>query len=108
LLIILVTFILILTFFFGDSGIFELIKARDKINSLEQDIEVLEKEKKQLVEEIEELKTEPEAYERKAREKLWLMKKNEKVVVIIKNKDKKKNAPGNATNKQPPAPAPEQ
>jgi hypothetical protein len=30
------------------------------------------------------------ALEKKAREKLWLMKKNEKVVVIVKDKDKNK------------------
>jgi cell division protein FtsB len=90
LLIVLVTFILILTFFFGDSGIIELIKDRNKIEEKRDSIARLEKEKEKLIKEIEELKKNPLALEKKAREELWLMKKNEKVVVIVRNKNKKK------------------
>jgi cell division protein FtsB len=89
LLIALVAFVLILTFFFGDSGIIEIIKARVKIEELKKSIAQLEKEKEKLFKEIEELKKNPLALEKKAREELWLMKKNEKVVVIVRNKKKK-------------------
>lgn len=89
LLIALVVFVLILTFFFGDSGIIEIIKTRIKIEELRESIAHLEKEKEKLFKEIGELKKNPLALEKKAREELWLMKKNEKVVVIVRDKKKK-------------------
>jgi cell division protein FtsB len=88
LLIALVAFIVVLTFFFGDSGIVEIIKTRNDIEGLKDNIVRLEKERKKLMEEIEELKENPLALEKKAREKLWLMKKNEKVVVIVRDQKK--------------------
>ena len=90
LLIVLGCIILVLSFFFGDSGLFEIFKVRGEISELRQDIDRLKKEKQALIDEIEELKKNPLAYEKKAREELWLMKKNEKVVVIIRDKDKNK------------------
>ena len=84
-----VAFIVVLTFFFGDSGVVEIIKARNKIEELKQNIARLEQEKEQLIKEIEELKQNPLALEKKAREELWLMKKNEKVVVIVRDEKKK-------------------
>ena len=90
LLIILVTFILILTYFLGDISIIEIIKDRNKIEELRESIARLEKEKEKLIKEIDELKRNPLALEKKAREDLWLMKKNEKVVVIVRDKNKKK------------------
>jgi cell division protein FtsB len=80
----------VLTFFFGDSGIIEIIKDRNKIEDLRKSIARLEKERETLIKEIEELKNNPLALEKKAREDLWLMKKNEKVVVIVRDKNKKK------------------
>lgn len=82
-------FILILSFFFGDSGLIEIVKAQRKIDNLEISIKKLEFKKAKLEKEIEELKNNPLALEKRAREKLWLMKKNEKVVVIVKGKSKK-------------------
>ena len=90
-LIVLFIFILVMSFFFGDSGIIEIIKAQDRIKNLKSSITGLEMEKEKLNMEIAELKNNPLALERKAREKLWLMKKNEKVIVIVRNKDKKKD-----------------
>ena len=81
--------ILVLTFFFGDSGVFEILRSQDKITELKSDIEELEKKKKLLKREIEELEKNPLALEKKAREKLWLMKKNEKVIVLMKDKKEK-------------------
>ena len=40
-----------------------------------------------LTREIELLRDNPLALEKKARENLWLMKKNEKVVVLVKDKE---------------------
>ncbi|MCI0470098.1 MAG: septum formation initiator family protein, partial [Candidatus Aminicenantes bacterium] len=89
-LIILFIFILIMSFFFGDSGIVEIVRVKEKIENLKTSVASLEKEKAALAEEVEKLQNNPLALERKAREKLWLMKKNEKVVVIIKNRNKNK------------------
>ncbi|HLP61964.1 MAG TPA: septum formation initiator family protein [Candidatus Deferrimicrobium sp.] len=89
LLIALITFILVLTFLFGDSGILEIIKSRKQIEELKENINRLEKEKEKLKAEIEELKNNPMALEKRAREELWLMKKNEKVVVIVRENNKK-------------------
>ena len=87
-LVVLFIFILILAFFFGEGGIIEIISARSKIEELRKSISELEKQRDTLIKEIEELKKNPMALEKTAREKLWLMKKNEKVVVIVKNNDK--------------------
>ena len=92
-LILMFLFILVLTFFFGDSGIIEILRSQDRIAELRLDIEGLEKKKVLLEREIGELEKNPLALEKKAREKLWLMKKNEKVIIVLDKKDKnnKKN-----------------
>ena len=87
-LVVLFIFILIMAFFFGEGGILEIISARSKIEKLRTNISGLTKERDILLKEIEELKKNPMALEKTAREKLWLMKKNEKVVVIVRNNDK--------------------
>ena len=87
-LILMFLFILVLTFFFGDSGIIEILRSQDKIAELRSDIEELEKKKIVLEHEIKELEKNPLALEKKAREKLWLMKKNEKVIIVVDKKDK--------------------
>ena len=90
-LVLIMMFILVLTFFFGDSGIVEILRSQEKIVELKSDIELLEKKKSLLTREIEDLEKNPLALEKKAREKLWLMKKNEKVIVLMKDKkDEKK------------------
>ena len=100
LLIALIAFILLLTFFFGDSGILEIIKVRKQIAQLTETVNRLQKEKEKLTAEIEELKNNPLALEKKAREELWLMKKNEKVVVIVRDKNNKEEEK-NPKQKQP-------
>ena len=92
-LIALFIFIIILTFFFGEGGILEIINTQSKIKDLEDQIQELEREKVKLKREIQELKDNPLALEKKAREKLWLMKKSEKVVVIVKDKKGEKRVP---------------
>jgi len=76
-------FILVLAFVFGDRGIIEIVRTKKQIRALQQTIRALEIEKQKLTREIELLRENPMALEKKARENLWLMKKNEKVVVLV-------------------------
>jgi len=80
-------FILVLAFVFGDRGIVEIVKTQKQIRDLQLTIRNLEAEKLKLSKEIELLRKNPLAIEKKARENLWLMKKNEKVVVLVKKKE---------------------
>jgi len=67
---------------FGERGLIEVYHAQKKKNSLVQEKMKLLAEKKKLEREIEELKKDPKAVEKKAREKLWLMKPNEIVIIL--------------------------
>jgi len=78
--------ILIMAFIFGDRGLLEIIKTQKQIRVLQQTIAELESEKLKLSREIDLLRENPLALEKEAREKLWLMKKNEKVIVLVKGK----------------------
>ena len=91
LLLIFFLFILILAFVFGDRGIVEIVKTQNQIKFLQQTIKKLEIEKQRLSKEIELLKQNPLALEKKAREDLWLMKKNEKVIVLVDDKKEAKH-----------------
>ncbi|MCU0237274.1 MAG: septum formation initiator family protein [Acidobacteria bacterium] len=82
LLLVFFLFILVLAFVFGDRGIVEIVKTKKQIKALQMTIRALEAEKSKLTREIELLRENPLALEKKARESLWLMKKNEKVVVL--------------------------
>lgn len=82
--------ILIMAFIFGDRGLIEIVKTQKQIKVLKRTIQELEAEKKKLSKEIDLLRENPLALEEKAREKLWLMKKNEKVIVLVKEKEKGK------------------
>ena len=75
-------FVLLIASFFGERGWVELYRAQRNKDALLQRIDDLEKVKKELEREIEELQRNPWAVDEKAREKLWLMKPDE--VVIIK------------------------
>jgi cell division protein FtsB len=68
--------------FFGERGLIEVYQTQQKKNTLAQEKIRLLEEKKKLEREIQELKTNPEAVEKKAREKLWLMKPDEIVILI--------------------------
>lgn len=96
-LLVLFVFILILAFFFGDGGIIEIIKSRARVEELKKKVSQLEIEKDKLIKEISDLEKNPNTLEWKAREKLWLMKKNEKVVIFVNNKTGGK-VQGNTTN----------
>jgi cell division protein FtsB len=68
--------------FFGERGLIEIYQTQKKKSTLVQEKARLLAEKNKLEREIEELKTNPEAVERKAREKLWLMKPDEIVILL--------------------------
>jgi len=67
---------------FGERGLIEVFQIQKSKNTLVQEKMRLLAEKRKLEREIEELKTNPEAVEKKAREKLWLMKPDEIVIII--------------------------
>jgi cell division protein FtsB len=74
-------FVLLVTTFFGKKGLFEIARARRTYVDLEREIGRLKEEKARLEKEIAALESDPGAVEREAREKLWLMKPDEKVVL---------------------------
>ena len=91
LLLVFLLFILVLAFVFGDRGIIEIVKTRKQIRELEATIRELEAQKQKLTREVEMLQANPSMLEKKAREDLWLMKKNEKVVVLVKDEKEAKH-----------------
>jgi cell division protein FtsB len=74
-------FVLLLTSFFGKKGLFEIYRARKTYAVLLQDIEKLKQEKARLEKEVADLERNPGAVDKEAREKLWLMKPDEKVII---------------------------
>jgi len=83
LLVVTVLLVVLLSLFFGDRGIVEIVRLQNQIREMEVAIAELEKEIADLKREIEQLSGNPLALEKVAREKLWLMKPKEKVVVIL-------------------------
>ncbi|MCD6192746.1 MAG: septum formation initiator family protein [Candidatus Aminicenantes bacterium] len=67
--------------FFGKRGWLEIRKTQKKKAALLHQIKIMQERRDKLIKEIETLKNYPEAYEKEAREKLWLMKPGEKVLV---------------------------
>jgi len=74
-------FVLIITSIFGKKGLIEIYRTRKFYAALLQDIDRLQKEKARLEKEIAELKKNPGAVDKPARELLWLMPPDEKVIV---------------------------
>jgi cell division protein FtsB len=72
---------------FGKTGLIEIYKAKRNYETLLEEIRALEAKKSQLLKDIQALQHDPEAVEKEAREKLWLMKPDEKVII-------KKKPPG--------------
>ena len=80
--------VLLISSFFGRNGLIEIYRAKKKYAVLVEEIKVLEARKSQLLQEIEELEKNPQAVEKEARDKLGLMKPEEKMI-IKKNEEKK-------------------
>jgi cell division protein FtsB len=74
-------FVLLLTSFFGKKGLLEIYRARKTYSALLQNIETLKREKARLEKEVADLDRNPGAVDKEAREKLWLMKPDEKVII---------------------------
>lgn len=82
-LLIIVYITVLIAIIWGKNGIFELSKAKEKEERLQSEVKYLELENKKLKDEIEKYKNNPSLYEILAREKLFMKKKNEKVIYII-------------------------
>jgi cell division protein FtsB len=74
-------FVLLVTTVFGKKGLLEIARVRRSYTELEREIGRLKEYKARLEKEIAALESNPGAVEREAREKLWLMRPDEKVVL---------------------------
>ena len=77
--------ILLITSLFGKKGLMETQRARKDYEAGLAEKARLEDRRARLLKEIDALERDPWAVEREAREKLWLMKKDE--VVVVKKHD---------------------
>lgn len=73
--------VLLITTVFGKKGLIEIYKARKNYAVLQKEISRLREEKSRLKKEIAALEADPKAVERAARDQLWLVKPDEKIVV---------------------------
>jgi len=87
--IIILLFVLILSTFFGKKGLLQIREARRLQRELQAEMARLKLEKERLEKEVDELRHDPLMVEEEARKKLWLMKPEEKVLVLPRSKDKK-------------------
>ena len=74
--------VMLVTSFFGKKGYMDIYRTRKVCVALEAELQRFEEQKKKLELEIRELETDPRAVEKEAREKLWLMRPDEKVIVL--------------------------
>ncbi len=74
-------FVLLIASFFGERGWIEIYRIQKRKQILELDIVNLMRTKQKLEKQIQDLRTNPEAVEKKAREKLWMMKPDELVII---------------------------
>jgi cell division protein FtsB len=75
-----ILFVLLIAAIFGRKGFIEIIRVRHHHAALVQEIERLKDEKARLEKEIADLEKNPAAVEKEAREKLGLIKPDEKVI----------------------------
>jgi cell division protein FtsB len=73
--------VLLITTVFGKKGLLEIARVRKIQADLVRDIDALKQEKARLEREIVALKTDPNSVDKEARDKLWLMKPDEKVII---------------------------
>lgn len=77
----------LLNAFFGDRGFFEMLRARQQLVTLEQELEDIEFRNQHLLKEIRSLKSSPLAVERLAREQLGLARPGE-IILLIRESQK--------------------
>lgn len=78
-------FVLTVASFFGKKGLIEIYRTKRRQEVLLQKIEQLETRKGKLERDIEELQKNPNAVEKRAREKLGLVREGEIVIIDIKS-----------------------
>lgn len=88
---------------FGDRGLLELLRARQEINSLDQEIAALREKNQSLLSEIRALKSSPLAVERLARENMGLVKPGE-IVLLIRETGDLNDAVAESTGEVGPSP----
>lgn len=71
----------LVTTFFGKKGFLDIQRSKRRYQELQTQIQSLTAQKEKLEAEIRELENNPESLEKEAREKLWLIKPDEKVIV---------------------------
>jgi len=79
--------IILISSLFGRKGLIEIYRAKSRYEALLREIRSLEDRKNELQKEIQALQNDPRAVEKEAREKLWLIKPDEKVIVKRKKED---------------------
>ena len=68
--------------FFGERGLIEVYQTQRKYQALGREKVRLLEQKRKLERDIQELKNNPSAVEKRAREKLWLMRPDELVIIF--------------------------
>ena len=79
--------VLIITFFFGDHGIYHLYTIKSERNKIQKEIDYLRQQRVVLENEKTKLKTDFKYIEEMAREKYRMAKKGEKVFKVIEKKE---------------------
>jgi cell division protein FtsB len=74
--------VMLVTSFFGKKGYMDIVRTRKTLRALEAEFKTLEEQKSKLELEIRDLAVNPRAVEEEARRKLWLMRPDEKVIVL--------------------------
>ncbi len=78
-----IALVVIITSLFGEKGLFEIYQAKKREKKLLLEVSELSQRKQRLLRDIWELENSPQAVEKKAREKLGLLKPDE-IVIITK------------------------
>ena len=76
--------VMVVTSIFGKKGVMDIHRTRVKLAELDGTLRRLQQDKARLESEIRTLETNPRAVEKEARDKLWLIKPGEKVLVVPK------------------------
>lgn len=79
--------VMLMTSFFGKKGVMDLRRARRELTALKIEAERLQGERERLRQEIADLERDPRAVELEARDKLGLVRPDEKVVVTKRKAD---------------------
>ena len=74
--------VMVVTSFFGKKGYMDIVRTRRGLRALETECRALEERRGALEAEIRGLVENPTAVEEEARRKLWLMRPDEKVIVL--------------------------